>query len=93
MTERNKYDFVDYSAMVPLGLAEGLEAYIEEGQEPGGFLYAVLTNDLFEAVGRADRVNRLALTAIVEWVYNEAPSTCWGSKERVKAWMEEHSNA
>lgn len=85
-----KYDFVDYSGL-PEYLRESMEDYIERGQEVGGFLYAVLTNDLSEAVGRADDVNIERIPQIVRWIYNEAPSTCWGSKEKVKAWIEEHA--
>ena len=92
MTER-KYDFVEYESCPSATIAQSMEGYIEHGWEVGGFLYAVLTNDLFEAVGRADHVNRLLLPAIVSWIYNEAPSACWGDKDRVKTWMEEHRDA
>jgi hypothetical protein len=48
----------------------------------------VLTNDLFGAVGQADRENRAALADICEYIYNELPSPCWGSRDIVWKWVE-----
>jgi len=62
--------------------------YIDERREPGGFLKAVLSNDLINAVGRADTKNRADLAEIVQYCYNELPSRAWGSPEKVKAWLE-----
>ena len=72
---------------VPEHLREGLLAYVLEGRPTGGFLYAVLTNDLFEAVGRADEKSLAGLFAIIGWLYNEAPADCYGDVDKVKAWM------
>ena len=47
----------------------------------------VLENDLTEAIGRADEENILILKDIVGYIFNELPMTCWGSKEKVKAWL------
>ena len=62
--------------------------YVEKRWRPGGFLTAVLSNDLKEAFGRADEKSRAGLFAIVKWLYNEAPSTCWGNSDRVEAWLQ-----
>jgi hypothetical protein len=61
--------------------------YIDHHIPTGGFLEAVLSNDLKEAVGRADSQNMWLLPVIVAWLYNEAPMTCWGSRERVREWL------
>ena len=53
----------------------------------GGFLEAVLCNDLSNAFGRADSDNILAMHQIVKFVYNKLPCGCWGSKEIVDAWL------
>lgn len=71
---------------IPLPLARALDAWIDKGEVPGDFLQAVLRNDLREAIGRASATSRLALHAIVVYLYNEAPGPCWGSPERVEAW-------
>lgn len=73
---------------VPEHVAEGLIAYVRHGRPVGGFLTAVLCNDLKEAVGRADEQCLDNLVAIVGWLYNEAPAACWGSLEKVNAWKD-----
>ena len=74
-------------AKAPNNLGESFERYIEHGIPTGGFLRAVLENDLREAFGRADIYNRSCMFEIVAWLWNEAPSTCWGSPEKVSAWL------
>lgn len=74
-------------ADVPEHIQEGLRDYVERHWEPGDFLSAVLSNDLKEAMGRADEQSRAGLFAIVKWLYNETPSTCWGSPERFANWL------
>jgi len=58
--------------------------YVQWGYEPGGFVKAVLANDLMAAVGRADSENLLTLHAICTYVYNEIPGNLQGSWEAVK---------
>lgn len=65
-----------------------LRRYIDQKIPPGGFLLSVLCNDLKDAAGRADMYNRRKLFEYVEYLYNHAPSICWGSKENVNAWLE-----
>jgi hypothetical protein len=64
-----------------------LDRYADEGVPTGGFLQAVLSNDLMDAFGRADEGNRADLFEICSYVYNEMPAPCHGSPERVKAWL------
>ena len=78
---------------IPAYMGEGLMRYIEHGIEPGSFLMAVLNNDLAEAIGRADERNMANLPAYVSYLWNEAPSTCWGSSEKVTAWIKQHADA
>lgn len=66
---------------------KSLELYINHGCDPGHFLKAVLSNDLFDAVGRADIHSTIFLPLIVSYIYNELPSGCHGSREIVKDWM------
>lgn len=84
MIERERADAERYK-LTPSNL-EPLKIWIEYGHMPGDFLRAVLENDLSEACGRADLFNRRKLYEYVVWLYNEAPSKCWGSREKVKAW-------
>lgn len=73
--------------IVPEHMRAGLVAYVEQRAPVGGFLTAVITNDLKEAVGRADGDNICQLPAFVNFFYNHAPSPCWGSKKRMDAWL------
>lgn len=73
---------------IPQHTKEGLDRYVKEGIPTGDFLYAVLTNDLFEACGRADIYNQENLFDICSYIYNHLPSTCWGSREAVKEWID-----
>ena len=66
---------------------DGLKRYVEHHIPTGDFLKAVLENDLTEAVARADDENQRVIPIYVSWLYNEAPSKCWGSPEAVRAWL------
>lgn len=68
-------------------LAESLDRYATERVETGGFLRACLENNFLEACGRADHVNRTRLHLVAEYIYNELPANCHGSRERVNAWL------
>jgi len=73
---------------LPDYMAEPTRLYIEEGLQPGDFLFALFSNDFMSVMGRADETNR---TMHKEWsmfLFNEAPSPCYGSIELVKAWIE-----
>lgn len=72
---------------IPAHLLEGLERYIKYGEVPGDFLSAVIENDLKEAVGRADSEVIQNLPAYVFFLYNKAPQGCWGSREKLRAWI------
>jgi hypothetical protein len=73
---------------IPDHMMGAIRRYIDERIHPGDFLTAVISNDLREAVGCADDTNIRALPAYVAYFYNEAPSRCWGSPEKMRAWLE-----
>ena len=66
----------------------GLKRWIEHGTLPGDFLQAVLRNDFREVCAKADEENLQNLPAYAAYLYNEAPSDCWGSREKMIAWIE-----
>ena len=68
-------------------IIESLERYAKHHIPTGDFLRAVLENDLMEAIGRADDINKYRLHAICNYMYNQMPISCWGSKETVKDWL------
>ncbi len=65
-----------------------LQAYCDKGEIPGGFLTAVLSNQLFQAFAAADEFNGQHIAEIVVWIYNNLPAGCWGSPSRVSDWAQ-----
>lgn len=80
---------------IPNYMMGAIQRYLERGTPPGHFLTAIITNNLFEAVARADDINQKNIPAYVAYFHNEVPSLAWGSPERMRAWVEkklaEHS--
>ena len=72
---------------LPIYMAEAVFRYLEHRIPPGGFLSAVISNDLCGAIARADDNNRDALYRWVGMVYNEFPDGAWGTPEKLKAWV------
>lgn len=85
--EYEAYPFREF--YVPARMMKGLILYARDHIRPGDFLCAIISNNLSEAVGRADEENLHNLPAFIGWLYNEAPSRCWGSPERMEAWLAE----
>lgn len=72
---------------IPEVARASIDAYVQHGLHPGGFLLAVLQNNLFDALFLADRTNRPALYHIAQYVYNKTPDECWGSPEATNKWL------
>lgn len=77
---------------IPQRTLDTIDNYVLHGLEPGGFVTAVLHNDLAGAVGTADSWNLAALPDIVRYVYNECPSDCWGNQNKVNAYLKKIRN-
>lgn len=73
---------------IPLATLQTLIDYVDDGMPLGGFLNAVLLNDLQGAFALSDDENQRAMNEIVKFVYNEMPAPSHGSQERVEKWME-----
>jgi len=74
--------------MIPQHTQYGIDSYVTDKIPPGGFLYAVLSNNLFEAMMKADDINQSRMHDICSYIYNNTPANCWGSPEIVKEWLE-----
>lgn len=66
---------------------QSLKRYEEHNIPCGDFLTAVLSNDLFEAVGRADETSVFIIVPLVHWIYNNLRRDCWGDADTAKAWV------
>lgn len=84
-TQRSRSNY----SLIPQQMMVSLLAYTDPNERRcvGGFLRAVLCNDLKEACARADIVNLWILPVYATWLYNEAPAACWGSPSKVDAWL------
>lgn len=73
--------------MIEERFKEAIDRYVEQGIPTGSFLEAVLCNNLKESIGRADHYAIMNLKDIVVYLYNDIPTSAWGSPEKVKSWM------
>lgn len=81
-----------YYAM-PVRTLIALSRYKNQHIPTGGFLRAVLENDLCESFRRADDGNLAAMHEIVKFCYNELDIRCWGSPEKVEEWLQQTAPA
>lgn len=72
---------------IPTTTLGALYRYVKHHIPPGGFLQAVLENDLKAAVARADLHNRAGLVALTIFCANHIPMSCYGSPENVASWL------
>jgi hypothetical protein len=62
--------------------------YLVHGYEPGGFLTAVITNDLRRAACVADFENIERLGHVARFVAHALPEICTGSWNAMSYWMQ-----
>ena len=67
--------------MIKKSTIQAIDRYANDRCPPGGFVRAVLENNLTQAF------NRASLREIVKYCYWEIPGDCWGSPEKVRAWL------
>lgn len=64
-----------------------IDRYVASGIPTGGCTEAILSNDLFDAFGKADEGTRESMFEIVSYIYNNCPIGCHGSREAYSAWL------
>lgn len=72
---------------IPEHVLAGVYSFVEHRTEPGHFLSAVLCDNLFEAVGRADKESGAALRELVCFIHCEVPTMCYGNTIKVRGWL------
>jgi hypothetical protein len=78
---------IEYDTL-PGDARETARLYVERGLAPGGFMRAVLENNLVQAFGHADAHNLVRMYDYADWLYNDVPADAWGSAARVQAWID-----
>ena len=73
---------------VHLDCQEAIFGYLVYGWETGGFLTAVLANDLYRAATVADIVNVDHLAYVAKFVVYALPQACYGNYDQVKNWLQ-----
>lgn len=83
---KSAFEYTDRGQVFPPHMAAALDAYVQEHRPVGGFLEAVIANDMFRAVARADAQNLNIIGLYCRWFYNHTPGACWGSPEKYREW-------
>ena len=84
MTEYNLFG-------VSLKLRNEFFRYLDHGQAPSAFMYAVLCNNLTLAIENATIEQKSHLSDVVLWIKDNAPDSVWGSESRVIRHLEQYS--
>lgn len=71
---------------IPSRMMTGIYEYIDKGYPPGSFLTAIFENNFVIACSLADEENLRNIPAYAAFLYNEAPTRCWGSVKQVQNW-------
>lgn len=88
MTYEN-YNTTPDSSKIEERFKKSIDLYVSDKVPTGGFLRAVLENDLAGSIGRADIEAMDNIRHIVCYCWNEIPSECWGNKTKVTNWLKE----
>lgn len=86
MTFEKARQHAEYSR-IPESILRSIYGYIEYRQATGHFLNAILTNNLYEAIARADKESLAALREIVVFVHMEVRADAYGSADKVQSWL------
>jgi len=71
---------------IPYHMRDGVVKYVLFGIKPGNFLSAVISNDLFGAMRRADDINLHNLNKYGVFFTNYAPSNSYGDPASLTEW-------
>lgn len=72
---------------VPSHLHAGLERYVIDHIQPGGFMLAVLSNDLGKAAMYADTRSWEGLPLTMRFIRNHLTDEMWGNAASVEQWL------
>lgn len=73
--------------LVPSHMRKAIADYVLYGHHTGGFLAALLSNDLMTAATKADFENLRSLADWARFLHNYTPANCYGSREQYEHWI------
>jgi hypothetical protein len=73
-------------SLIPSHMWNGVKTWVEHGVEGGSFLQSIMEHDFYNAIFRADNMNKACITGWAEFICWYLPSTCHGSVEDTAAW-------
>jgi len=80
--------------LIPEHMRHAVQEWAEKGtpnpDDMGGFLFAVLSNDLSGAFSAADETNAEAMRRWAEFLHWHMDPRTWGSEEKLFAWHARH---
>lgn len=79
-------DYRTHITILPEHMRGAMLRWIEDAIHPGSFLTAILCNDLKGTYSSADYINAAHVKDYIMYLYNYAPSNCWGSPEEFAEW-------
>lgn len=79
---------IPYQAMPDPSLADEMRRYVEHGLRPGGFLYALLSNDISAAMALSPSQS---VEAWMNWLM-DVPLVLHGSEFAVEQWIGWHAD-
>ena len=74
--------------MLPPHMIGAVVRYVLHGIPPGGFLSAVICGNLYDAIRRADDVNKNALPEYGMFFTNYTPIGCFGGQKIMSDWID-----
>lgn len=72
---------------IPRHMRTALADYLAYGHPTGDFLKALLSNDLYGALHRADLENRMRLPNYIDYLTQHADPRAYGTHERYDTWV------
>lgn len=83
--------YTDRGEVLPDNIQSAISQYVISGLINSNWLRGVLENNLKSAIFNADCENIKHLRITVTYLSNCVPHICWGSPDRVTAWVDQRS--
>lgn len=86
--ERERLRRAWFDCGLPAEHFDSMANYILHGVPQGDFFSAVIGDSLMSAAAYADSTNKPLLHLYAQFLFNRAPSGCFGSNERREQWID-----